>query len=219
MSESNQCYCGVTEQMLEDFRRRNPLRKWQKTHLRWYVADRLPGVGQMEMLTAYRQSFAAWQSVCGLTFEQTKQHSLADLIILTRSIDGRNGTLAEHQLPPGNDMPLRGWFDIGEGWTVSSPPQRGKIDLVAVATHEFGHGIGISHIQSPRNLMNPVYDPGIRTPQQGDIDEATRRYGPPRQAPEPDPVPVPGSDEPLTILIETKGGQLYGPALVHKSKT
>lgn len=213
-----QNFCGCSEQMLEEFGRRRQISKWGKTHLRWFVADRLPGLGKMEMLKAYEQSFAAWQSVCGLTFEQTNQHNLADFIIQTRSIDGQSGTLAEHQLPPGNDMPLRGWFDLGEVWTTATPPETGRIDLVAVATHEFGHGIGISHIKAPGNLMNPVYDPSIRTPQQGDIDEALRRYGPPKEAPEPDPEPVPGSDEPLIVTIETKGGQLYGPALVPKSK-
>mgnify|MGYP002623161261 CR=1 FL=1 len=214
MNNQQHCFCGVTEQQLAFWRRRSALSKWQRTHLRWYIADRLPGVSADQLQRAYKAAFDSWQAVCGLVFEQTKNYNAADFIILTRQIDGANGTLAEHQLPPGDDRPLRGWFDVGERWDAEPPLERGKIDLVAVACHEFGHGIGLDHTNVPGSLLNPYYDPAIRTPQADDIKEAQRRYGPPIAQPEPDPEPPPQVG-PFAVTIEdTSSGVIYGPTLV-----
>ena len=176
-----------------------------KRRLGWYLADRVPGL-PLDVLTAcYAEAFANWQRVCGLVFAQVKSSANADFLVLARKIDGANGTLAEHELPPGNDQQLRGWFDVGEPWTNQSPPPRGRIDLVAVATHEFGHGIGLSHTNVPGSLLNPYYDPKIRTPQAWDIQEAVNRYGPPVEEPKPVEPPVAGVPDQFSGLLEVFG--------------
>ncbi|BBO31058.1 matrixin family metalloprotease [Lacipirellula parvula] len=192
-------FCGVKESLLEEARRRQAA--WRsKRRLRWYLADRLAGIPLNALTAAYAQAYANWQSVCGLVFEQTMTSSDADIVVLARRIDGSGGTLAEHELPMGDDRQLRGWYDVGESWTTTSPPG-GKIDLVAVACHETGHGIGLSHTTVPGNLLNPYYDPAIRTPQQWDIAEARDRYGPPVEEPTPTAPSVP----PGAILDQFSG--------------
>ena len=185
-----QKFCGISERLLELARARRA--QWvNKRRLKWFIGDRLPGLS-LEVLTAcYAQAFSNWQKVCGLAFCQTLNQAEADFLILTRRIDGPSGVLAEHELPPGNDSPLHGWFDVGERWTDDSTPDRLSIYLVAVATHEFGHGIGLSHTNVPGSLMNQSYDPRISTPQQWDIAEAVARYGPPVEEPAPAPTPTP----------------------------
>jgi hypothetical protein len=202
-------YCGVSEKLLEEARRRQA--QWvNKRKLKWFVADRLPNLSLQVLTAAYAQAFGHWQAVCGLVFTQTPTSADADFLVLARRIDGASGTLAEHELPPGNDQQLRGWFDSGESWTTDSPPPQRKVDLVAVATHEFGHGIGLSHTNQPGNLLNPFYDPQIRTPQEWDIAEAQSRYGPPVQAPPKptDPPVIPPGTAPDEIkgVAELLGG-------------
>ena len=209
-------FCGCTEEQLAIGRRRGFVSKWNDRNLKWYIADRLPGVSIDQLQRAYKAAFDAWQAVCGLTFTQTKNYNAADFIIQTRPIDGVNGTLAEHELPPGDDRPLRGWFDIGEHWDAELPLGPGQVDLVAVATHEFGHGIGLDHTNVPRSLLNPYYDPSIRTPQEADIREAQRRYGPPILQPEPEPAP-PAQVGPFAVTIEDMATEtIYGPCIVTK---
>lgn len=180
--------CGVSENLLEEAARRQA--QWvNKRRLKWFVGGRLTGLTLEVLTAAYREAFANWQAVCGLVFEQTDVSAAADFVVLTRKIDGKNGILAEHQLPPGNDMQLKGWFDLGETWDGTLPLAAGAIDLVAVATHEFGHGIGISHTNVAGSLLEPFYSPRIRTPQAWDISQAVARYGPPVEEPAADPFP------------------------------
>ncbi|MEO2047861.1 MAG: matrixin family metalloprotease [Pirellulales bacterium] len=181
-------YCGCHERMLEQFGRRrgNQLSKWEgKTHLKWWIGDRLPGLSLAELTAAYCQAFANWQAVCGLTFQQTASQADADFFVLTRPIDHEGSVLAEHELPNGDNRPLRGWFDVNERWDDDGNVLPNEIDLVAVACHEFGHGIGLGHI-ADGNLLAPYYDPDIRKPQESDIAEAQRRYGPPVLVPPDD---------------------------------
>jgi hypothetical protein len=128
----------------------------------------------------------------------------ADFLVLARRIDGKGGVLAEHQLPPGNDMQLRGWLDLGERWTLDM--------LLGVWTHELGHGMGLSHTNVPTSLMNPFWNPAISTPQTWDIEAIQALYGAakpanPTQPPVPAPVPTPAPGTP-----EKFGGYIEIPA-------
>lgn len=206
-------FCGVKEALLEEAR----ARQWQwnkKRRLKWYLGDRLTGIPLDVLTAAYAEAYARWQRVCGLAFEQTTTSSNADIVILTRKIDGNGGTLAEHELPNGTDKQIRGWYDVGEKWTTNSPPGN-KIDLIAVACHETGHGIGLSHTNRAGNLLNPYYDPSVSSPQEWDIAEAVARYGPPVEEPKPvDPPTIPGGwPDKITGLMDI-GGTVYTQTLV-----
>lgn len=197
-------FCGVRESLIEEARRKQF--QWRtKRHLRYFIADRIPGIPMDAYRATLAAAFGVWPKVCGLTIEETAQQSLANIIVLTRPIDGNGGTLAEAELPPGDDRTLRMWLDLNERWhasvNLSGPTSAALIDLLAVAAHEAGHLIGLSHEQtrSVKALLDPFYDPAVRGPLEWDIEQAQRRYGPPvAQPPEPTPIPA-GIDFQCTI--------------------
>ncbi|MEO2046463.1 MAG: matrixin family metalloprotease [Pirellulales bacterium] len=193
-------FCGVCNKTLElhGKRRRGQIAKWNKTHLLWFIADRLPGISIETLTAAYKEAFASWQAIAGVTFQQTASQSNADIVLLSRPIDQESGVLAEAELPVGDDRQLRMWLDTAESWDQDGNVLQSEIDLVAVIAHEAGHILGIGHI-SEGNLLAPYYDPSIRNPQQGDIAEGLKRYGPPVLVPPDD------SEEdfsPITVLVE-----------------
>lgn len=179
--------CGV-----EHLRGSSRDRKWNKLKLKWKLQRGLPGVMADALHQAFLESFANWQAVCGLQFEPTTS-GRADILIDTGRIDGASGTLAWSELPPSN--PVHQKYDTSESWTTKGG--RGQlIDLVAVATHEIGHGIGLFHDERvPRGqkaLMAPFYDPSIRTPQPRDVERVQKLYGPPVAIPDQPSSPTEG---------------------------
>ena len=71
--------------------------------------------------------------------------------------DGVGGVLAHAFFPPLNGLTAAGdtHFDEAETWTDGPGP--GVFDLNEVATHEFGHAIGLGHELSISAIMNPTY--------------------------------------------------------------
>mgnify|MGYP002622544591 CR=1 FL=1 len=192
--------------------------KWGKHKLSWNFAGRLPGLNEDQVKAAIDLAASYWSAVCDLAFEWTANPRSADLPLSAGAIDHAGGTLAWQELPCGSDTPRRGRYDTRETWENAISPSRGRIDLVRVAAHEIGHGIGIPHLAAG-NLLQPTYDTRIRKPQAGDIREAQRRYGPPKSKPDPadDPKLDPNADE-QTILewlaqfvhIPAREGDLIG---------
>jgi hypothetical protein len=125
-------------------------------------------------------------------------------------IDGRNGILAQSELPigftPQFTRQISQLYDTGENWTLSGNPPANRIDLGRVMCHELGHAIGIGHI-TDGNLMAPMYSTQIALPRNGDVTEARARYGSPAPVSPPPPPPPGGS-----LIIEVGGVRWRVPA-------
>lgn len=192
-------FCGTIEHV------RGSGSRWGKPLLLYAIRGQLPGISDADVRAAYAQAFTFWQEVCGLTFSPGT-FERADIRASTGRIDGPMGVLAWSELPPGDNRPLAQMYDNSERFTLSETPGRGQIDLVAVATHEIGHALGLDHSrEGTGDLMEPTYQPGRRKPQRGDIQRIQQLYGPPVL----DPTKGGGSgDEPAEMVIIGQSGKV-----------
>jgi hypothetical protein len=152
--------------------------KWRHMPVRWTV-DSVPNEFRTsEFSDIITTAFAAWESVSGFQAVQADQNP--NIIFQAGRIDGRNGILAQAELPCGNvneNTQLKVQVDISENWAdYSGSLHGGMMDLLRVVTHELGHSLGISHCTTESALMNPSVS-DIRTVKSWDIEQAVLRYG------------------------------------------
>ena len=159
------------------------------------------GLGSLtasQVRTAVEEAYQLWSAVTPLQFEQvadwgpgpTDVHypPLPDMPVMRfeqHGMDGGgNGTSNElaHAWMPFWGTALAGdvHFDGAEPW--STHPSSG-IDLLEVATHEIGHGLGLDHQPATINaIMNPLYGARFSGPGTGflladDIAGIQAQYG------------------------------------------
>lgn len=135
----------------------------------------------------FRNSFARWQTVAGIRYEEVSDDGAAfpnsngsataprgDVRIGARSLDGAGNVLAFNYYPNVGDMVL----DSSESWQSSSGTYRFLRNTVM---HEHGHGLGLGHVIPTNNskLMEPYLNTNFDGPQDDDIRGAHRNYGDP----------------------------------------
>jgi predicted Zn-dependent protease len=125
-----------------------------------------------------------WEAACGISF--VKVIDDANITARSGAIDGPGRILAQSHLPCGANetTALSQLYDSSEVW-----PSRAY--LTATMIHELGHALGLDHSQDPLNIMYPSMRPNVMALGSGDIAQAQRRYGLPRQQPTPTPQPIP----------------------------
>lgn len=174
--------CGVSDELRSSLDAR-----WRKKSLTYHVSAYVPGLAQSAQDDLLDAAFQSWMDVADLTITRTPGRDKADLIIATgrggrAGFDGKGGTLAWAQLPPGDDRQLLMRFDTDEDWTEQL--------FRAVAAHEFGHLLGLDHSRHKTALMFPYASLRIWTPQEvDDIPRIRTYYGAPPVVPPPPPSP------------------------------
>jgi hypothetical protein len=80
-------------------------------------------------------------------------------------------------------------FDEAETWRLATEEDPddgpGEFDLVTVALHEIGHGLGMAHSAVEDSVMWPDYTGPYQLLQQDDIDGIQTLYGAPEAVSEP----------------------------------
>ncbi|XP_067911635.1 matrix metalloproteinase-17 [Heterodontus francisci] len=148
--------------------------KWNKRNISWRVRtfpkDSHLGHDTVRALMYY--ALKVWSDVAPLNFHEVAGDNADILIDFSKSyhndrypFDGPGGAVA-HAFFPG-DNPIAGdvHFDEEEAWTFRSSDSR-EMDLFAVAVHEFGHAIGLSHSSANESIMRPYYQGPVGDPLQ-----------------------------------------------------
>ncbi len=172
--------------------------RWPMKQITWSITGGLPGISNAELRAAYEEAWGYWAEVSDIEPIHTPNARAAHVVMGSGRIDRSGGTLAWSEMPCEVDesSQLEQRYDNREPWGIAEAPGPGQIDLVRVAAHEIGHALGIPHLAAG-NLLAPTYDPNVRRPKAGDIEEIVRRYG--RNEHEP---PPPDEEAELTIRIQ-----------------
>ncbi|KAM9728362.1 collagenase 3 isoform 1-T2 [Menidia menidia] len=132
--------------------------RWKGRTLSYRLAGKLP-ISLPKVQKVFRAAWKLWSSVTLLKFRK-RDRKEADIVISfykgdhkdEAAFDGKGGVLAHAFLPgPGTGGDVH--FDADEDWSFNHT----GVSLIAVAAHEFGHALGLSHSADPGAVMYPAY--------------------------------------------------------------
>uniref|UniRef100_A0A8C5WI92 Matrix metallopeptidase 25 n=1 Tax=Leptobrachium leishanense TaxID=445787 RepID=A0A8C5WI92_9ANUR len=171
---------------------------WQQRELTWRVESFPDSLTQDITRILIGSALRAWSRETRLRFIETREEADIRVAFLGGShgdgypFDGMGGTLGHAFFPGVGPSSGDAHMDADEHWTYND--DRGT-DLFAVAVHEFGHSLGLSHSSAPESIMKPYYQGAAgahntyRLPQD-DVEAIQILYGRSALDPEVEP-PVP----------------------------
>ena len=170
LSEAGNIVCPVSTD--------DSVRRWGKMDIKYAIHGRDGDLDKEVWDRQFNLAFKSWERVTPIKFTQVDTIDEHDIHITTGGYEDDSrfgslgGILAWAQLPRGSKFngTLITKFDIAEEWTLHK--------LLAVASHEVGHLLGLRHSANKRALMYP-YIGNICEPQSEDIQRIQELYGKP----------------------------------------
>ncbi|NP_001096469.1 matrix metalloproteinase-17 precursor [Xenopus tropicalis] len=154
-----------------------PVTKWSKRNLSWRVRNfpKESSLGHDTVRALMYYALKVWSDITPLNFHEVAGNNADIQIDFSRAdhndgypFDGPGGTVA-HAFFPGEHLTSGDThFDDEESWTFRSSDIHG-MDLFAVAVHEFGHAIGLTHISDMESIMRPYYQGPVGDPLKYDL--------------------------------------------------
>lgn len=166
---------------------------WPYTDITYSLLNTLDTFSAQDVEAVIRDAFQAWANETPLTFQQVSGTN-ADIVVRFDRIDGPSNVLGQ-ACPPSSPCAGEVIFDVDEYWILREPQYYDDISLLGVATHEFGHAVGLLHSSDTSALMYAQYSPYNIYPSADDINGVQRLYGVGNGAVY-NPTPVPGSGQP-----------------------
>ncbi|KAL1768817.1 matrix metalloproteinase-17 [Sigmodon hispidus] len=149
-----------------------PPTKWNKRNLSWRVRTfpRDSPLGRDTVRALMYYALKVWSDITPLNFHEVAGNTADIQIDFSKAdhndgypFDGPGGTVAHAFFPGDHHTAGDTHFDDDEAWTFRSSDAHG-MDLFAVAVHEFGHAIGLSHVAAPSSIMQPYYQGPVGDP-------------------------------------------------------
>uniref|UniRef100_G1RAP2 Matrix metalloproteinase-17 n=1 Tax=Nomascus leucogenys TaxID=61853 RepID=G1RAP2_NOMLE len=146
--------------------------KWNKRNLSWRVRTfpRDSPLGRDTVRALMYYALKVWSDIAPLNFHEVAGSAADIQIDFSRAdhndgypFDGPGGTVAHAFFPGDHHTAGDTHFDDDEAWTFRSSDAHG-MDLFAVAVHEFGHAIGLSHVAATHSIMRPYYQGPVGDP-------------------------------------------------------
>uniref|UniRef100_A0A3B3Y0Y8 Collagenase 3 n=1 Tax=Poecilia mexicana TaxID=48701 RepID=A0A3B3Y0Y8_9TELE len=149
--------CGVPDVDNYSFYPYHP--KWKNRTISYKIAKYTPDLSREDVEKSFRLALKMWSDAAPLNFVKVN-HGKADIVLSFAHrahgdfspFDGPGGVLA-HAFQPGEGMGGDVHFDEDETWTTGGQ----GFSLFAVAAHELGHSLGLTHSRDPSAVMFPSY--------------------------------------------------------------
>ncbi|XP_075219994.1 matrix metalloproteinase-2-like isoform X2 [Lycorma delicatula] len=162
--------CGVADMQIQRNKRRKRYtiqgQKWHHTNITWSLQSRrLLSLDHGRVRKELYRALNVWSKHSLLNFQEVNSPNADILIYFERGnhndgypFDGKGKILA-HAFFPGSGRGGDAHFDEDEIWQLEgdSNDVDGSTSLFAVAAHEFGHSLGLSHSSVKGALMYPWY--------------------------------------------------------------
>lgn len=136
--------------------------------------------------TEIAAAFAMWEAAADITFREVTGSAKADILIGSQAdpegwayTDVVYDTKAPDAVKPISSARI--CLNPAKRWKVGFDGNLKVFDLRYTLAHEIGHAIGLDHPEAPHEIMGYGYEEAFRVLQPGDIEGATRIYGPARQ--------------------------------------
>ncbi|GAB1602098.1 72 kDa type IV collagenase-like [Argonauta hians] len=150
--------------------------KWNVTRVTYRFLNGSTKLSMSDIRSAAKKAFSLWSKPSGLTFVETKGSAMMEIQFSKGNhgdgyhFDGKFGVLAHAFFPVSDPIGGDTHFDDEETWVLGG---KKGVDFLYIATHEFGHALGLGHSEDKNSVMIPFY-PGYKKNLQLNSEDISR---------------------------------------------